>query len=122
MFFCCGVWMLFLFFSGEESSQARVPREADPGAGDRNVQEHRRRSANGDALRRPLHICGEAGVGLTCGGRPRYNGCDKKDHFRCRLICSSICSVKKGEKCSLKCIVLSFLLQAKWCPSTQDSM
>lgn len=80
MFFCCGVWMGF-FFAGEESSQARVPREADPGAGHRNVQEHRHRSANCDTLRRPLHICGEAGVGLTCGGRPRYKGCNKRIIF-----------------------------------------
>lgn len=75
------VFWMFVFFAGEESSQARVPREADPGAGHRNVQEHRHRSANGDALRRPLHICGEAGVGLACGGRPRYKGCNKRIIF-----------------------------------------
>lgn len=75
------VFWMFVFFAGEESSQARVPREADPGAGHRNVQEHRHRSANCDALRRPLHICGEAGVGLTCGGRPRYKGCNKRIIF-----------------------------------------
>ena len=73
----CSSALVFGCFSGEESAQAHVPREADPGAGDRNVQEHRHRSANGDALRRSLHICGEAGVSLACGGRPRYKGCGK---------------------------------------------
>ena len=63
----CSSSVVSAMFSGEESSQACVRREADPGARDRNVQEHRHCAGNGNTLRRPLHFCGQASVCSTCG-------------------------------------------------------
>lgn len=70
--------VVFWMFSGEKSSQACVRSKTDPGARDWNFQEHRHCSANGNALRRPLHFRGEAGVCAACGGRTRYA---LKDYF-----------------------------------------
>lgn len=86
---CCSSTVLLVMSSGEESSQARLRRKADPGARDWNLQEHCHGPANANPLRSALHIRGQASVRATCCGWARYGlniECAQKRGRGCRSL------------------------------------